>query len=103
MGNKVFFSLAVLNIFFYIIKGNLVLILNIILKVFLNSHSVLILVLRGNSRQKFSSFNFKGDVGKTTIAIQLSHGLAKADFKVLLIDLDSQNNYSLFLGISKNE
>ena len=53
--------------------------------------------------KKFASFNFKGGVGKTTIAVQLSHGLAKADYEVLLIDLDSQNNCSLFLGISEEE
>jgi len=53
--------------------------------------------------EKISSFNFKGGVGKTTIAVQLAHGLAKADYKVLLLDLDSQNNCSLFLGISEDD
>lgn len=53
--------------------------------------------------QKLASFNFKGGVGKTTIAVQLCHGLAKADYKVLLVDLDSQNNCSLFLGISEDQ
>ncbi len=49
---------------------------------------------------KLAVANMKGGVGKSTIAVQLSHGLAKLDFKVLLIDLDGQNDSSLFLGIT---
>lgn len=53
--------------------------------------------------QKIASFNFKGGVGKTTIAVQLAHGLAKSNINVLLVDLDTQNNCSLFLGIDREE
>lgn len=48
--------------------------------------------------KKIAIINNKGGVGKSTTAVQLSHGLAKLDFKVLLIDLDGQNDSSLFLG-----
>ena len=50
--------------------------------------------------KKLAVTNMKGGVGKSTIAVQLAHGLAKLDFKVLLIDLDGQNDSSLFLGIT---
>ena len=49
--------------------------------------------------KKIACFNNKGGVGKSTIAVQLAHGLSKSDYKVLLIDLDSQNDCSLFLGV----
>ncbi len=47
--------------------------------------------------------NNKGGVGKSTTAVQLAHGLAKLDYKVLLIDLDGQNDSSLFLGFSEDD
>lgn len=41
----------------------------------------------------------KGGVAKTTTAVHLAHGLALKDSNVLLIDLDSQGNCSLHLGL----
>ncbi|TYQ17007.1 UNVERIFIED_CONTAM: chromosome partitioning protein [Acetivibrio alkalicellulosi] len=52
--------------------------------------------------KKIAVLNNKGGVGKSTISVQLSHGLAKLGFKVLLIDLDGQNDSSLFLGFSED-
>ncbi|MFW6009506.1 MAG: ParA family protein [archaeon] len=57
----------------------------------------------GGNIKKIAVFNNKGGVGKSTIAVQISHGLAKLDYKVLLIDLDSQNNSALYLGIDKED
>jgi len=55
------------------------------------------------SSKKIAIINNKGGVGKSTTAVQLSHGLAKLDFKVLLIDLDGQNDSSLFLGFTEDD
>ncbi|MEG0138325.1 MAG: ParA family protein [Terrisporobacter sp.] len=53
--------------------------------------------------KKIAVLNNKGGVGKSTVSVQISHGLAKLGFKVILIDLDGQNDSSLFLGVSSNE
>lgn len=50
--------------------------------------------------KKVAVLNNKGGVGKSTVSVQVAHGLAKLNFKVLLIDLDGQNDSSLFLGFS---
>jgi chromosome partitioning protein len=55
--------------------------------------------------RKLQIQNFKGGVGKTTTAVNLSHSIALKDRRVLLIDLDQQGNASDMLGlkIGKNQ
>ncbi len=43
--------------------------------------------------------NQKGGTGKTTVAVNLAAGLARRNFKTLLIDLDPQHSATLSLGI----
>lgn len=51
--------------------------------------------------QKLAVYNNKGGVGKSTIAVHLADALRRLDLKVLLLDLDSQNDCSLFLGLKE--
>ena len=53
------------------------------------------------SKKVISIVGRKGGVGKSTLSYNLASALAKMDYKTLLIDLDSQNDSSLFLGIPK--
>lgn len=51
----------------------------------------------------FAVMNHKGGVGKTTSTVNIGAALALKDFKVLLIDLDSQANLTHHLGIKDPE
>lgn len=51
-----------------------------------------------NQPVKLAVFNNKGGVGKSTLAVHIAHGLALEGYKVLLLDMDGQNDASLFLG-----
>lgn len=53
--------------------------------------------------KKIAVFGRKGGVGKSTLSVNLAHAFSKIGLKTLLIDLDSQNDSSLFLGITKDQ
>lgn len=50
--------------------------------------------------KKYAITNFKGGIGKTTIAYNLAFGFSKI-CKILLVDLDQQNDSSLFLSVHR--
>ncbi|TDX43791.1 ParA family protein [Orenia marismortui] len=50
---------------------------------------------------KIAIYNNKGGVGKSTLAVHLADALRRLDLKILLVDLDSQNDCSLFLGLEE--
>ncbi|WP_036942381.1 ParA family protein [Pseudobacteroides cellulosolvens] len=53
--------------------------------------------------KKIAVINNKGGVGKSTVSVQIAHGLALKGFKILLIDLDGQNDSSMFLGFTQDD
>lgn len=53
--------------------------------------------------QKLAIFNNKGGVGKSTVAIHIAYGLACKGKRVLLLDMDEQNDASLFLGFTSED
>ena len=55
-----------------------------------------------NSMKKIAVLNNKGGVGKNTICVQLSPGLTRLGFRVLLVNLYGQNDSSLFLGFAED-
>jgi len=53
--------------------------------------------------RKYAVINNKGGVGKSTVAVHIAHGLAIKGKKVLLMDMDGQNDASLFLGFTSED
>lgn len=50
--------------------------------------------------RKIAVVGFKGGIGKTTICVNLSAGLALRGKRVLLVDTDTQSNVAVALGIN---
>ncbi|MCA9515557.1 MAG: AAA family ATPase [Myxococcales bacterium] len=48
--------------------------------------------------RKIAIMNQKGGTGKTTTTVSLAHGLARAGYRTLIIDMDSQGNVGVCLG-----
>ncbi len=50
--------------------------------------------------RKIAVVGFKGGIGKTTICVNLSAGLALRGKRVLLVDTDTQSNVAMALGVT---
>ncbi|MFT7582614.1 MAG: chromosome partitioning protein [Myxococcota bacterium] len=48
--------------------------------------------------KRIAVMNQKGGTGKTTTTVSLAHGLARAGYKTLIVDMDSQGNVAVCLG-----
>ncbi|MEW6621982.1 MAG: ParA family protein [Bacillota bacterium] len=57
----------------------------------------------GRRLRKYAVLNSKGGVGKSTVAVHVAHGIAAKGRKVLLVDMDGQNDASLFLGFTSED
>lgn len=57
---------------------------------------------RGNKLEILAVTNQKGGVGKSTTSHNLGQGLQKRGYKVLLVDLDNQQNLSYTMGANPN-
>lgn len=55
------------------------------------------------SGKVFAIVNQKGGVGKTTTVANLSAGIARTGFRVLMIDIDAQANLSAHFGVPSGE
>lgn len=53
--------------------------------------------------KKYAFMASKGGVGKSTACYNVGYGFNKIGLKTLIIDLDHQNDSSLFLGIDKSQ
>lgn len=53
--------------------------------------------------QRIAIYNKKGGIGKSTLSVNISHGLAKIGYKTLLIDLDAQQDSTDNLGFNEDD
>ena len=53
----------------------------------------------GPRAHRIAVLNQKGGTGKTTSAVSLAAGLAEAGYRTLLVDMDSQGNVAVSLGV----
>lgn len=57
----------------------------------------------GDEPVRFSFQNFKGGVGKTTLACHCAQYMSQLGYKVLLVDCDSQGSTTMTLGYRPND